>query len=92
MQRSVLNLIEINEQKILSVRFTKEVVENGAVVSSKYHRTAFVPHQDIDVQMAAVNQHLEQLGFTAISELDIGTIKAVAAEAWQGVEPWSPEM
>jgi len=43
---------------------------------SKWHRTAIAQDGDIDAQMAAVNNHLAQMGEQPVSAEDIAKIKS----------------
>ena len=44
--------------------------------NSKWHRTAIAQDGDVDAQMAAVNNHLAQIGEQPVSAEDIAKIKS----------------
>lgn len=76
-KRSILNEIEIQDDTIF-IRIVKETLDDfGQVIESGWHRTAIPPEIDIDAQMEAVNQHLEQLESARVSADDINIIKAL---------------
>lgn len=90
MKRTILDQIEITSDNVVQIRLAKQVIDEGEVIASQWHRTAFMPHQDIDAQIAVVNQHLASMSptYPALSESDVKRLKDVAAVAWAGVKPW----
>ena len=64
-KRVVIDQREITASGIIQVRFRKEIVEDGVVLSFEYHRTSLRPGDDLDKQMEWVNNHLQQMGFPA---------------------------
>jgi hypothetical protein len=88
MRTTILNSMEPTQQKILQVRFMKQIIIDGEVLKQEPHRTIFMPHCDIDAQMDAVNSHLNQIGYASVSDADIDVIKATTTQLWQGVDPW----
>ena len=71
----VVDQIEAAANHTIQVRFRKNLVEDGKVLSSEYHRTALPPGVSLASQMAAVNQHLQQMGWPACE--DISRIEAI---------------
>lgn len=63
--------------KALIARFS--LVEDGH--SPKWHRAVFLRYCDVDAQMAAVNAHLESMGWPPVS--DYQSLKDHAAIAAQ---------
>jgi hypothetical protein len=57
----------------------KEIVENGVVLASEYHRTSLAPDTDSAVQIAAVNAHLAQLGYPSVEAKDVEVLDAAIA-------------
>lgn len=68
--RTIIDQIEVRPGSgDVQVRFLKQVVNNGGtVVVQEPHRTRFVAGGDVDAQMAAVNQHLEAMGYPAVTD------------------------
>lgn len=77
-----LSQIEITRLGVIQVRFDKQVVDGGQVISSEYHRTAVPPGGDISAQLTAVNAHLDSMGWPGVSVADIQRIADHAAVAW----------
>ena len=71
----VVDQIEITASDIIQVRFRKNLVEDGKVLSSEYHRTSLEPRVELADQMAAVNAHLKQTGWVAVK--DTSRIEAI---------------
>lgn len=60
------------------------LADNGAVMSSDYHRTVIDADVDPVVQMAAVNAHLQTMGYPAVKSEDHAVLNsAVSAFAPQ---------
>ena len=76
-QQTVVDRIEILRDGVIQVRLTKEVVEytTGQVLAKNYHRTAFIPGLDVDMQMKAVNEHLGSIGEVPVPDTQIDRIK-----------------
>ena len=80
-KNTVVDQIEVIRNGIIQVRIALEFVENGVVLSSRWHRTAIEVGGDVDAQMAAVNAHItsEPMNEQPVSAADIARIKAVQA-------------
>ena len=80
-KQTVVDQIEVTRNGTIQVRIALELVENGAVLNYKWHRTAIDAGGDVDAQMAAVNAHItsEQMNEQPVSPADIARIKAVQA-------------
>lgn len=61
-KKTVIERIEIMAGGSIQVRFAKLIVEGEKVISHQWHRCAFDPGTDVDAVLAAVNNHLEQMG------------------------------
>lgn len=83
-KQTVVDQIEIVRNGQIQIRMAKEVVDDdGSVLSREWHRSAVAPGEDIDAQMAAVNEHLTSgLNYPAVSANDIARIHAVADVTW----------
>ena len=75
-KQTVVDQIEITRNGALQIRIALELVEDGAVLSNKWHRTAVEPGGDVGAQIAAVNEHLAQMGKQPVNAADIAKIKA----------------
>lgn len=78
-KRTIIDQIEITSAGPVQVRFLKQIVEDGKVLSSEYHRTSIVPGADADAVMAAVNAHLGEMGCATCE--DWHSIKNYVAQA-----------
>jgi len=77
--RAVLEFVDPKPCGTLEARFLKL---SGDDERTGYHRTVFPPGIDIEEQMAAVNRHLADMGFSPVSDDDIKFIKDVAQLNW----------
>lgn len=77
-RRTVLDRIEIDGSGSIFLRLLKQIVDGDAVYSSEPHRTVIEPTTAVADQVAAVNAHLEQLGFPPISAGDVERAEAFA--------------
>lgn len=75
----VLSQMEILPSGLIQVRLDKQVVDGDQVFAREYHRTVFEPGQDPDLQAAAVDAHLAQLGFPAVDAAAWMRVKRVVA-------------
>ena len=71
----VVDQIEATVGHIIQIRLKKNIVEDGRVISSAYHRTVLEPGTPLASQMDGVNEHLAQMGWPAIK--DISRIEAI---------------
>lgn len=76
-KQTIVDQIEIRRDGTMQVRFAVQVVEDGNVLSSDWHRTAFDPSTDVDQQMAAVNAHLESMGRAAVEDAEIDRVRVL---------------
>ena len=81
-KRTVLSQIEVTEGGHLQIRFAKQIVEDGKVLMSEYHRTSVECGGDVAAQMGAVNTHLAAMGCAAVATKDCDRIAAIAAADW----------
>ncbi len=79
-KRTVIDQITVDADGNLMVRFLKQIVDGGAVLSSQYHRTVVECGGNVAVQMAVVNAHLGAMGWPAV--IDSSQLDAIAAVAW----------
>lgn len=77
-----IDRIEVLRDGSLQIRMAKQIVDGDQVVTSEYHRTAFDVGADVEGQMAAVNDHLAQMGWPAVAADSVQQAKAHAAVAW----------
>ena len=76
-KQASINQIEIVEDGTLQIRCGLMLVEDGAIISNKWHRTCIEPGQAVAAQIAAVNDHLAELGWPPVT--DFARAQAVAA-------------
>lgn len=70
-KRTTLNRIEIEPGSgTIFVRFAKEIVEDGVVISSEWHRAGFPAFLRNDYVMAEVDKSLALMGFPATKAAD----------------------
>lgn len=68
-KRAIIDQIEIIRDGTIQIRIAKEVVDDGQVILSGWHRTVLPPDGDIISQMAMVNESLiRDLGYPAVNE------------------------
>ena len=75
--RTVVDQREVIANGIIQIRFRKELVEDGKVLTSEYHRTSLQPGDDLDRQMNAVNAHLKQMGCAVVDADGIESIRRI---------------
>lgn len=59
----VVDQIELTASRIIQIRFRKNIVEDGKLLSYEYHRTSLSPGTTLADQMKLVNAHLQQMGW-----------------------------
>lgn len=80
-----LDRIDVNMNSgFLEVRFMKRIMDGDKEMFREPHRTAFAPGQSVELQMGAVNAHLEAMGWPSVD--DYSAIEA------HGVVAWTPEV
>lgn len=74
---TTVDQIEITRSGIIQVRFGKQIreTETGEVVSQEWHRTVLEPGADLDVQLAAVNAHLQSLAWAECSDQELALLR-----------------
>lgn len=78
-KRTVVDQREVTANGVVQIRFRKEVLEDGKVVSFGYHRTALEPGEDLDAKMKLVNEHLQHMSCEPVSDYE-SVSRLVAAE------------
>lgn len=62
-KKTVIERIKILASGSIQLRFAKMIVDGDKIVGApQWHRCALDPGTDIDAMMAAINNHLEQMG------------------------------
>jgi hypothetical protein len=77
-KNTVVDQIEITREGVIQVRMITQIVENGVVLASKYHRTCVEPGVSVDDQMAVVNAHLIAMGKAPCAAPELSRVKVVA--------------
>lgn len=72
-----LSSCEVQEGGVVGVRLVKEIVDDdGKVLASDYHRTVIPAGITVKAQMSDVNDHLDEMGYPALSDAEIAVIQA----------------
>ena len=67
-KKTIVDQQESIANGIIQIRFCKQVIEGGVIISSQYHRTSLQPGDDLVKQMAVVNLHLNQMGWPSVED------------------------
>jgi hypothetical protein len=70
-RKSIVDQIEAPISGGVGIRVALQLVENGVVLSSKWHRTMIPADISPAEQLSYVNDHLEQMGEAKLSTADI---------------------
>ncbi len=81
MKKANLHSITVTPEGHLEVKMAKSVDVDGENILLGWHRTVVEVGGDSDAQMAAVNSHLMEMGFSAVPEQELIDVKAHAAIA-----------
>ncbi len=83
-KQTILDQIEITRDGTINLRFAKEIVDDdGSVIGSEWHRTAIPPGQDVDAQIAAVNEHLvTHLKCSPVAASELQRVKTLLPMVW----------
>ena len=79
LKQTVVDQIEVTHTNSLQIKIGLWLVEDGKIISQKWHRTMVEQGGDVDAQMQAVNNHLVQMGEQPVGTTDIAKIKAIQA-------------
>ena len=74
-KRTTLDRVEVLANGTLQIRLLKIIAEDETVLAQQYHRTVVPPGTSIDEQFAAVNVHLQEMGFPAVGAEDIARLQ-----------------
>lgn len=78
-RKSVINQREITENGTIQIRIAKQVVDDGEVVASSWHRFVLAPGDDTEAMISAVDADLTKQGYGPVQNWS--TVRAtVAAE------------
>lgn len=78
-KQTVVNQIEITSGDTIQIRIALQLIEDGVVISNKWHRTVIPKGGDVDAQMSVVNTHLAAMNEKPVSVSDIDRIKKYAS-------------
>lgn len=67
---------------ILEIRYRKEILEDGIVISFGYHRDALEPGTDFKARMKVVNNHLAAMECGTVSGEEIDLIDNACNTVW----------
>lgn len=62
MKKTIIEQIEIKRDGTVQVRFQLQVIDEGEIVASAWHRTSLPPGVNVDKQIEAVNGSLSLIG------------------------------
>lgn len=74
-RKTVVDQIEICRNGSINIRLGLLLVEDGAEIDCKYHRTVLEPGTTAIDQFAVVNAHLSAVGKNPVSDEDIASIE-----------------
>lgn len=75
---TLVDQIELQRTGDVGVRLVLLLVEDGVILSTKYHRTVVPAGGSVAVQMDAVNAHLISMGEQPVHAADLARLFAVA--------------
>lgn len=73
----VLNQITLCADGSIGLQWLKQIIDEGQVASTAPHRSVIEFDGIVEDQMAVVSEHLQSLGYPAISQDQIDLVKAV---------------
>ncbi|MCW5697244.1 MAG: hypothetical protein KIS96_11010 [Bauldia sp.] len=73
-----LDAIQFEGTGTLLIRLRKRTSLDGEVLKEDWHRTSIPPGESVEMQMAAVNDHLHSMGFDQLPAEEVATIAAMA--------------
>jgi hypothetical protein len=75
----IIEQIEITKDGTVQVRMHK-LSSDGDLIGN--HRTSLPPATDINAQIGAVNAHMAEENYSAISDADVAKLTAICNAAW----------
>lgn len=69
-KKTVINQIEITRSGRIQIRFAKQIVDDGNVLSSEWHRGGIDPGENVDQVIAGINESLVGMGCAPVSTDD----------------------
>jgi len=75
----IIEQIEITNDGTVQVRMHK-LSSDGDLIGN--HRTSLPPATDINAQIGAVNAHMAEENYSAISDADVAKLTAICNTAW----------
>jgi hypothetical protein len=78
-KRTAFSQLTIQPDGVLQLRFDKQIVEDGNVLSSSFHRTVVEPGGDLEAQIALVNEHLKEMGCAPVGPEVVDRISRIVA-------------
>lgn len=81
MRKTIIDQIECTQSGVIQVRFGKQVLDGGEVISHLYHRTVINPGTDVDDQISAVNIDLanQKPAYPPVELADVERLKRIVA-------------
>ena len=81
-QGTNVDKIEIQSTGVVRVRFRKEVLKDGAVLSYEYHSVTLAPGDDTDTAFSVLNVNLLASDAAAITAASWAAVVAQCTAAW----------
>ena len=78
-KRTIVDQIEVTRDGHLQIRMRKQIVDGDVVHEMGYHRTSIEPGGDCEKQLEMLNEHLEAMGYSTVSDKDWGRVRTIAA-------------
>ena len=65
---TTLDRVEIMNDDFVQIRLSKTIEQENIILAKKYHHCAFAPHQNIDIQILEINNHLNNIKYPPIKQ------------------------
>lgn len=79
-KRTVIDQIEVTRSGRIQVRLAIEIVENGEVIASSWHRTSVDPGEIVSSKLDAVSVHLMTMGKSGVADDGMPGVLTTIAE------------
>jgi hypothetical protein len=78
-QRTIIDQIEIRRDGTVRVRLDKQLLRDGVVIQSAWHRGQWHPGLDFEAHKNDINKHLTEMGAAEVDPGEWGRITRVLA-------------
>jgi len=80
-KRTHVDQVEVRADGTLQIRLAQQIVEDGVVLSTAWHRSVLAPGADAGAHLAALNRHLAANRAAPVAAAEWQRVKAHAAAA-----------